>query len=140
VGSPSGSLESVPCPGGGSITVDSALAPNLDAMLRAASADGVTLCGGGYRDPAEQIALRRSNCGTSEYAIYEMPSSQCSPPTARPGTSNHEVGLAIDFNCNGGGTISSSSSPCFIWLDNNAADYGLYNLPAEVWHWSTDAT
>jgi hypothetical protein len=46
------------------------------------------------------------------------------------------VGLAIDFTCDGGGVISSSSSPCFQWLEANAASYGLYNLPSELWHWS----
>ena len=53
-----------------------------------------------YRDPQRQIELRQQNCGSSHYAIYEAPSSACSPPTARPGSSNHERGLAVDFqNC-----------------------------------------
>jgi LAS superfamily LD-carboxypeptidase LdcB len=140
IGAASGSLESVPCPSGGSITVDSAMAPGLADMLAAAAADGIILCGGGYRDPAEQIALREANCGSSYYAIYEAPSSYCSPPTARPGTSNHEQGLAVDFTCNGGGTISSQGSVCFEWLDAHAATYGFYNLPSEPWHWSNDGT
>jgi hypothetical protein len=139
LGPATGSVSTVACPGGGSITVDGSLAGNLQAMLDAAAADGYQLCGGGYRDPSEQIALRRANCGTSDYAIYEAPSSSCSPPTARPGTSNHELGLAIDFTCDGGGTLSSSSG-CFAWLVDNAAAYGLYNLPSEPWHWSTDGT
>jgi LAS superfamily LD-carboxypeptidase LdcB len=139
LGPATGSLSTVSCPGGGSITVDSSLAGSLQSMLDAAAADGNNLCGGGYRDPSAQIALRRSNCGTSDYAIYEAPSSACSPPTARPGTSNHEQGLAIDFTCNGGGALGRSSS-CFSWLQNNAASYGLYNLPSEPWHWSNDGT
>ncbi len=139
LGPATGSLASVSCPGGGSITVDGSLAGNLRSMLDAAAADGNNLCGGGYRDPSEQVALRMSNCGTSDYAIYEMPSGSCSPPTAIPGTSQHELGLAIDFTCNGGGTLSSSS-PCFTWLKSNAAGYGLYNLPSEPWHWSNDGT
>ena len=105
LGPASGNLSDVACPGGGSITVDSSMASNLAAMLDAAAADGNNLCGGGYRDPSAQIALRRANCGSSDYAIYEAPSSACSPPTAPPGTSNHEQGTAIDFTCNGGGTL-----------------------------------
>ena len=132
-----GGLATVSCPGGGSITVAGAIAGNVQALLDAASADGMQLCGGGYRDPAEQIALREAHCGESDYAIYEMPSSECSPPTARPGTSMHEQGLAIDFTCNGGGALGSGSI-CFTWLENNAATYGLYNLPSEPWHWSTN--
>jgi hypothetical protein len=139
IGPASGNLSTVSCPGGGEITVDSSMAGNLRSMLAAASAAGNDMCGGGYRDPSAQIALRRANCGTSSYAIYEAPSSSCSPPTAPPGTSNHEQGLAVDFTCNGGGALSRSSS-CFTWLKANAAGYGFYNLPSEPWHWSNDGT
>jgi LAS superfamily LD-carboxypeptidase LdcB len=135
IGAPSGSLATVACPGGGSITVDSAMAPHLDAMLGAASDAGLTLCGSGYRSPEEQIQLRIAHCGSSQYAIYEMPSSQCSPPTARPGSSRHELGLAVDFTCDGT-LIESHSNPCFVWMDAHAADYGFYNLASEDWHWS----
>ena len=132
-----GGLATVSCPGGGSITVAGSISGNVQALLNDAAADGVILCGGGYRDPQEQIELRRAHCGTSNYAIYEMPASQCSPPTAIPGTSMHEQGLAIDFTCNGGGTVSSGDE-CWDWLQANAVGYGLYNLPSEPWHWSTN--
>jgi hypothetical protein len=131
-----GGLATVACPGGGSITVAGSIAGQVAALLGAANAAGVQLCGGGYRDPQEQIALRMAHCGTSNYAIYQMPSSQCDPPTAPPGTSQHEVGLAIDFTCNGGGTVSRGTN-CFSWLSAHAADYGFFNLPEEPWHWST---
>jgi LAS superfamily LD-carboxypeptidase LdcB len=131
-----GGLATVDCPAGGSITVAAAIADDLAALLGAAYAAGVTLCGSGYRDPEAQIQLRREHCGTSYYAIYEMPASQCDPPTAIPGTSQHEVGLAIDFTCNGGGTVSRGTT-CFSWLSSHADEYGLYNLPTESWHWST---
>jgi LAS superfamily LD-carboxypeptidase LdcB len=133
----SGSLSSVSCPSGGSITVSSSIASNLGAMVRAAAGSGVMLCGGGYRSSDSQIALRRQNCGSSYYDIYQRPSSQCSPPTAPPGSSMHEQGLAIDFTCNGGGAIGSRSGPCFQWLSANASSFGFYNLPSEPWHWST---
>jgi len=136
LGPASGSLSTVACPGGGSITVDSSLASNLSALLRAASAAGLNMCGGGYRDPSEQVALRRAHCGSSNYAIYEAPSSACSPPTARPGTSMHERGLAIDFTC-GGGTVQRGTA-CFSWLEGHAGAYGLSNLPSEPWHWSAN--
>ena len=61
-----------------------------------------------------------------------------SSPAPRPGTSMHERGLAIDFTCNGGGVIGSRSGPCWNWLSGNASSYGLYNLPSEPWHWSTN--
>lgn len=133
-----GSLSSVSCPSGGSITVASSIADNLQSLLNAAASDGVSMCGGGYRSSQGQIETRRRNCGTSDYAIYEMPASECNPPTARPGTSMHEQGLAVDFTCNGGGVIGSRSSPCYQWMDRNASGYGFYNLPSEPWHWSTN--
>ena len=119
------------------ITVNSAIAGQVEALLAAAEADGFTFTGGGHRSPERQIELRRQNCGTSYYAVYEMPSSQCSPPTARPGRSMHERGLAIDFNCRGG-LVDSRSDPCFEWLAANATRFGLYNLPSEPWHWSVN--
>lgn len=118
------------------ITVNSAIAGRLEALLAAADAAGFNLSGGGYRDPAAQIAVRRSNCGSSDYAIYSMPPSRCRPPTARPGSSQHEQGLAVDFTSNGS-IISSRSNPAFRWLAANAGRYGLSNLPSEPWHWST---
>jgi hypothetical protein len=132
-----GGLATVTCPVGGSITVAGSISVSVQALLNDAAADGVMLCGGGYRDPQEQIELRRAHCGTSNYAIYEMPASQCSPPTAIPGTSMHEQGLAIDFTCNGGGTVGTGDE-CWDWLQANAVGYGLYNLPGEPWHWSTN--
>ncbi len=119
------------------IRVSSQIAGQLAALLDAADADGMAFGGGGYRDPSAQVALRRSNCGTSDYAVYSMSPSQCSPPTARPGASMHERGLAVDFTYNGS-LISSRSNPGFQWLDANASRFGFYNLPAEPWHWSTN--
>ncbi len=122
---------------GSGIMVHESIVADIRQLLADAAADGVVLAGGGYRDPAQQIAVRRNNCGTSNYAIYEMPSSQCRPPTARPGRSMHEQGRAIDFTYNGR-IISSRSGAAWNWLAANAERYGLYNLPSEPWHWSTN--
>ena len=94
----------------------------------------MSLCGGGYRSSQAQVEARKAN-GCPD--VYNAPASSCRVPTARPGQSMHERGLAIDFTCNGGGVITSHSSPCYQWLDGHAATYGLHNLPAEAWHWST---
>lgn len=121
----------------GGITVNASIASQLEAMLNAARADGIVLTGGGYRDSSSQIALRRAHCGTSDYAVYQMPAGSCSPPTARPGTSMHEQGLAIDFIANGR-SITSRSHEGFRWLAANAGSYGFRNLPSEPWHWSVN--
>ena len=94
---------------------------------------GSSFGGGGYRSPEDQWRLREAHCPDPA----NSPPSACSPPTARPGSSLHERGLAIDFTYNGR-LISSRSSPGFVWLANNAGRYGFYNLPSEPWHWSTN--
>lgn len=122
---------------GGGIWIHKSIQSNTRALLNAATAAGFSLSGGGYRDSASQIATRRANCGPTYYDIYEKPSGQCTPPTAIPGRSMHERGLAMDLKSNGV-LITSRSNPAFIWLSNNAARYGFYNLPSEPWHWSTN--
>jgi len=131
-----GGVVEVACPGGGSIQVAGDIAPQIQRLLSDAADAGIVMCGNGYRDPAEQIRVRRENCGTSNYAIYQAPSSYCSPPTARPGQSMHEQGLAIDFTV--GGRTLSSSSAAYRWMKANASNYGMYNLAGEPWHFSVD--
>jgi LAS superfamily LD-carboxypeptidase LdcB len=116
------------------IQVHKSIADNLARMLSAADGAGLTLGGGGYRSSDAQVALRRQNCSGNPYTA---PASSCHPPTARPGQSMHERGLAIDFTCNGS-IINSRSNPCFTWLKGHAGGFGFYNLPSEPWHWSTN--
>lgn len=132
-GTPLTSRGSVPLRSVRGISVHESLAEELEALLAAAEADGLMFGGGGYRDSEDQRRLRRANCPDPEAS----PASSCSPPTARPGQSMHERGLAVDFTYQGR-IISSRSSPGYRWLDANAARYGLYNLPSEPWHWSTN--
>lgn len=125
-GSFNGSLSTVSCPTGGSITVNSTIADETQSLLNAAP-DSISLCGWGWRSSQRQQELwDEHHCDTG-----------CSVPTARPGSSMHEQGLAIDFT-SGGQTIQSRSSAAFKWLDANAGRYGLQNLPSEPWHWSTN--
>jgi LAS superfamily LD-carboxypeptidase LdcB len=116
------------------IVVATSIANQLANLLSAAASAGIILGGSGYRDPAQQIALRKAHCGS---AWRSAPASSCHPPTAPPGQSMHERGLAVDFTWNGS-IISSHSSPAFRWLAANASRFGFYNLPSEPWHWSTN--
>lgn len=113
------------------ITVAASIADALDRMLGAAEDDGIVFGGGGYRDPSQQQALRDAHCPSDD-----APSTSCRPPTARPGHSMHERGLAIDFTVNGS-TLTVGSAG-YRWLRAHAASYGFYNLPGEPWHWSTN--
>ena len=113
------------------------IADAVAGMVDLAASQGIDLGGGGYRSFESQIEIRKNNCGTSYYAIWQMPSRQCRPPTARPGASMHEKGMAMDFTCDGA-LIRSRSSKCFQWLAANAANFGFKNLPSEPWHWSVN--
>jgi len=122
----------------GPFVVDTTISAQVAAMVAAASAAGLNLGGSAFRSNAQQIALRRAHCGPTDYDIYQRPSGQCSPPTAIPGQSMHEWGLALDIT-NSGHLIASHSDPAWQWLSTNAALYGLRNLASEPWHWSTNA-
>ena len=149
----------------GEIIVNVEIEEDLDRLIADARRDGIDFSGGGYRTVESQIALRIAHCGgggeapapldedatpeeqsahaaeladfdaSQHYAIYEAPASSCSPPTATPGNSEHQAGLAVDFTHNG--SILDWGSPGFQWLKEHAEDYGLQNLPSEAWHWST---
>jgi len=121
-----------------SIEVSVQIAGELANLLAHAKRDGYTLGGWGYRSHERQKALRRKHCGPTrgyDPGDYTVRSSSCRPPTATPGRSMHETGLAIDFTCDG---RSMAGTGCFRWLKANAARYGLYNLPSEPWHWSVN--
>lgn len=145
-GSASGSVSSQAGPSSGlrtvgGITVAASIAPQVQRLLNDARADGIVLGGHGYRSPQVTARLRITN-GCPD--VYNSPASSCRVPTARPGSSMHEKGLAIDFTYQGQ-TICypRSASRCsgnagFNWLRQNAHRYGLRNLPSEAWHWSTN--
>jgi len=96
--------------------LDASIAGNFDRMVAAAKQDGVDLkIGSGHRSRAEQEVLYQKYLnGTGNLA-------------AKPGTSNHESGLAIDFE---------NTPGAFDWLAKNAEKFGFKNLPGEPWHYS----
>jgi D-alanyl-D-alanine carboxypeptidase len=55
-------------------------------------------------------------------------------PTAIPGRSLHEIGMAVDITS--AGRTLNAKSPAFKWLQVHADEYGFINLPSEPWHWS----
>ena len=119
------------------IRVHGSSAGRMPALLAVAHADGVPLGGWGHRSHEQQIALRKAHCGPTPEDVYLKPAEACSPPTARPGSSMHERGLAVDFHL-AGASISTRESPGYQWLAANAARFGFHNLPSEPWHWSVN--
>ena len=112
-GQPTGNLVDL----GGGKKVDASIAGNVQAMIQAARRDGVDLkINSAHRSRQQQEVLYQKYLnGTGNLA-------------ARPGTSNHESGLAIDF---------SNTRGAHAWLARNAGRFGLKNLPGEPWHYST---
>lgn len=114
------------------MTVNVKIAHKWAYLVKEARKDGINLTGGGFRTAAQQIKLRRDHCGTSHYAIYEMPASQCTPDTARPGRSNHETATAVDLH-----NASSYGSRVYNWMKKHAPPIGIHaRVPGEPWHWS----
>lgn len=113
------------------LLISAQIAGNVDKLLNAAKTAGIPLTGGsGFRTMVEQQFL---------YNCYITKSCNGGNLAAVPGTSNHQMGLAVDFHCNGPRTIVSGDI-CFNWMQTNAANFGLKNLPSEAWHWSYNGT
>ena len=108
------------------MSFDSRAVSNLNEMCAAAENDGISLlvisC---YRPHSKQVSLfnnelaevKAENPNLSE----EDAIKKASTVVAYPGTSEHEVGLAIDFN-----SVEETfeHSAQFEWLKNNAEKYG----------------
>lgn len=116
------------------IEVNVSIASNLNRLLNDAKAARAPLGGSGFRSYDRQKQLRIDHGCADD----SLPSSACSPPTAPPGRSLHEKGLAIDFTV--GDSTIDRGSPQFNWLVANAINYGLQNLPSEPWHWSINGS
>lgn len=112
-------------------TVHRTVAYAYRRMVDDAKKAGIPISGGGFRTKQRQIELRKIN-GCPD--VWTAPSSSCRVPTAIPGRSLHEIGMAVDITS--GGKTLTSKSPAFKWLKAHAHEYGLVNLPSEPWHWS----
>lgn len=123
----------VRCPkGAGAIGVSPKIARQLRNLIKQGLRQGVPICGHGWRSHHHQVRLRVQHCGSSTKAVYRWPPRWCTPPTARPGRSMHERGLAVDFRPLRG----VSRSAMYRWLRHHAPRHGLYQLPSEKWHYS----
>src|SRR5690606_37380342 len=93
-------------------------ARSLEALRDAAARDGVTIgITDSYRPYATQVDL------VERKGLYSQGGL-----AARPGTSNHGWGIAVDL-----GLDSAAQS----WMRANAGDYGFVeDVPREPWHWT----
>ncbi len=119
--------------GNGDALVNSRVSASWLALVKAGAKDGVRFrAGSTFRTMANQQAL---------WVQFGMDENR----VAKPGFSNHQMGLAIDFSDiydSAGGSAGScnpkqtANSNTYKWLEANAGDYGIKQYCAEAWHWS----
>ena len=98
--------------------------PNLQKMFDDARSAGIyPIVREGYRTSAEQEALMIEKVAAfeAEGNSKEQAQELAKGWVAVPGTSEHQLGIAIDINGDG---ANSSSEVVYDWLANNAYKYG----------------
>ena len=107
--------------GGGNHRLQPSAAAAYEAMVQAAKQDGVTWSiTDSYRPYAAQVKVAQ------EKGLYSQGGL-----AARPGTSNHGWGTALDL----GGGANSKGTKQNDWLMTNASRFGFSTIPREPWHW-----
>lgn len=109
---------------GSHVSVDARIYEPLNRMMSSARAAGATIWAqSGYRNYNTQRQLFENR--VNRYIGRGYSRAQAEQNTARwiarPGTSEHQSGLAIDFNCI---TMAFERTAAFRWLVDNAHRYG----------------
>lgn len=125
--------------------VDERIYPDLQEMFDDALADGVDLLvASGYRSEEKQTVIMAKKIDAYReqgYSIREA-KKMAEEVVARPGTSEHQLGLAVDINGEG----STNNQTAYRWLADNAYKYGFIErypkgksdktaISPEPWHY-----
>lgn len=121
----------------GVVRVNSTASSNWFNLYNAAKADGINLTANySFRSMARQEYY---------YNCYQTKSCNNGAVAAKPGHSNHQMGLAVDIDINSAGkdpTLTSCQAnpgrwPVYQWLATNASRFGMdAKVAGECWHWS----
>ncbi|MBR7071969.1 MAG: M15 family metallopeptidase [Clostridia bacterium] len=98
--------------------------PYIQAMVEAAQNDGVDLkVWSPYRSRSVQQTLFQNqvNRQLANGVPADQAEEKAATIVARPGTSEHETGLAADFNR---ADDAFEKTPMYAWMQEHAADYG----------------
>jgi hypothetical protein len=107
--------------GQGNHKLQPSAAAAYEAMVQAAKQDGISWSiTDSYRPYAAQVKVAQ------EKGLYSQGGL-----AARPGTSNHGWGTALDL----GGGANSRGTKQNDWLMANAGRFGFSTIPREPWHW-----
>lgn len=104
--------------------VDSRIYPDLQNMFDDARAEGLQLfVAAGYRTQEKQQQLLDEKTNAYENEGYSQSEAKqlAERWVALPGTSEHQIGIAVDINAD---TTYSSSDAVYEWLSKNAYKYG----------------
>lgn len=104
--------------------VDSRIYPDLQEMFDAARTQGLALfVAAGYRTGEEQRRLLDEKIEAYEYEGHSKMEAEklAKQWVALPGTSEHQLGIAVDINAD---TQKSSSDEVYDWLAQNGCRYG----------------
>ena len=105
-------------------SVDTRIYPALQEMFDAARADGVyPVVASGYRTAEKQQSLMDEKIAALTAEGYSPQEAKREAETwvAVPGTSEHQLGLAVDINADG---IHSAGNQVYAWLQKNAHRFG----------------
>ena len=106
----------------GGQSVDERIYPNLQAMFDTMRAQGLSpFVREGYRTHEYQVAVMQNRINTYLSQGYSESEAKrlAEQYVAVPGTSEHELGLAVDINSTDG-----NSWPVYNWLAQHAHEYG----------------
>lgn len=126
--------------------VDSGIYPDLQKMFDDMRADGIyPVVGEGYRTRSEQQQMLDDKIRAFENEGYSEKRAKAMAEewVAVPGTSEHELGLAVDINAD---KDNSSNEEVYGWLYENAYKYGfilrypigktlITGIDYEPWHY-----
>ncbi|MEG0919104.1 MAG: M15 family metallopeptidase [Anaerovoracaceae bacterium] len=107
--------------------IDTRIYPALQKMFDNARKDGVyPIVASGYRTPEKQESLMKEKINDYVKEGYSAKEAKTKAETwvAVPGTSEHQLGIAIDINADG---IRSKGHEVYNWLGKNAHRYGFIN-------------
>lgn len=119
----------------GHAVVNSRVSGPVQRMVRDMKAAGLTVSAfSSYRSMRHQQDLCAADPRCKAHTYHYL---------AEPGTSNHQMGLAIDFTMpmlksQGTSCAAPATEPgnsVWRWLEANAARYGFKQYSAEPWHW-----
>ncbi len=105
-------------------TVDTRIYPALQKMFDAARADGVyPVVASGYRTAEKQQSLMEEKIAAFKAEGYSASQAKAEAETwvAIPGTSEHQLGIAVDINADG---VKSNGSEVYKWLKQNGYRFG----------------